>query len=209
MNYKINVAKRTGNDSSTSPYAYFFATEEIPVSNRPKLLSLLEAFKVKFPDPEFRITVITLDKDAIVESRFMNEFLIDKVLRSYEVRIGNWVNDNNQDVQITSSDIVELDSGERDNFNLIPILLTGSWLLRFGFLTKTNRFYTDAFTITILKTEFYLRPASPVGFYWGYYIENDQTYIHDCEMNDAKPIRFVHELQNLIFAMTFTELELI
>jgi hypothetical protein len=51
-------------------------------------------------------------------------------MKASELRIGNWVNNNGEDYQITSATIVSLERGESTAH---PILITEEWLKRFGF----------------------------------------------------------------------------
>lgn len=85
-----------------------------------------------------------------------------------------------------------------------PVELTKDWLIKFGF-TEGNKCYKNAYSLEVLKTDFYLRPSYQDGFYWGFNISDEKL---DCELNDVKPLKYVHELQNLFFAITGTELEL-
>ena len=85
-----------------------------------------------------------------------------------------------------------------------PVELTKDWLIKFGF-TEGNKCYKNAYSLDVLKTDFYLRPSYLDGFYWGFNISDEKL---DCELNDVKPLKYVHELQNLFFAITRTELEL-
>ena len=85
-----------------------------------------------------------------------------------------------------------------------PVDLTEDWLIKFGF-TEGNKCYKNAYSLDVLKTDFYLRPSYLDGFYWGFNISDEKL---DCELNDVKPLKYVHELQNLFFAITRTELEL-
>ena len=85
-----------------------------------------------------------------------------------------------------------------------PVELTKDWLIKFGF-TDGNKCYKNAYSFEVLKTDFYLRPSYQDGLYWGFNISDEKL---DCELNDVKPLKYVHELQNLFFAITGTELEL-
>lgn len=97
--------------------------------------------------------------------------------------------------------------GEEIEFNyaeIEPIELNDEWLTRFGF-TGGNKCYKDASSIDILKTDFYLRPSYLGGYYWGFNVDDAKL---DCELNDVRPLKYVHQLQNLIFALTNEELTL-
>ena len=88
--------------------------------------------------------------------------------------------------------------------NCTGIQITKEILLKIGFV-EGNQCYKNAFSIEILKTDFYLRRCSHDGFYWGFNVSEKQL---DCELNDVQPIKYVHELQNLYFALTGKELDI-
>jgi len=124
------------------------------------------------------------------------------------LRIGNYVNKqlksgNGRTIvdEIGCQDIVRIfeDTGF---FIYEPILIDENWLLDFGF-TKGNICYDEAYSKDVLQTDFYLRPSCYGGFYWGFNISDKKM---DCELDDVQPIKYVHELQNLIFAITGEEL---
>lgn len=82
-----------------------------------------------------------------------------------------------------------------------PIPLTEDILLRFGFEIRTLDRNTE-YHIEILNTDVYLRHSYRGGYYWGFnMLERD-----GCELEDVQPIQFVHQLQNLYFALTGEEL---
>lgn len=79
-----------------------------------------------------------------------------------------------------------------------PIELTEEWLKRFGFISggdkKSNNFY--------YKENHCLKPATN-GFL--YFVSPDYTYASETFL---KGIESVHQLQNLYYALTHSELEL-
>ena len=83
---------------------------------------------------------------------------------------------------------------------LAPIPLTEDWLLRAGFGKQTVNGF-NIFHIYVLMTDFYLRESFKVGYYWGAVI-NGRPY----ELTDAINYEYVHQLQNLYFALTGDEL---
>lgn len=101
-----------------------------------------------------------------------------------------------------SSDRVGIISEYHDIIEFKPIELNENWLIKFGF-KKGNQTYKNGYSIEVLKTDFYLRPSFMDGYYWGFNISND---IVDCELNDVKRIKYVHQLQNLYYAITGEEL---
>lgn len=79
-----------------------------------------------------------------------------------------------------------------------PIPLTEEWLLKFGFVKGKGAFF-----IEVLKTEFYFRDSYTGGYYWGFVSNSDWNM---CELTDVRPVNYVHQLQNLYFAITGEEL---
>ena len=87
---------------------------------------------------------------------------------------------------------------------LNPLPLTEEILLKCGF-EKGSICYHNAFSLNVKKTDFYLRPSFIDGFYWGFNMNPKKL---DCELNDVMPLQYLHQLQNLYFALTGTELEI-
>jgi len=86
--------------------------------------------------------------------------------------------------------------------DLEDIPLTEEWLFKFGFIERMNRGFSR-FYISVLGTDFYMRPCCYGGFYWGFV---DEEGLRDFEFPFARPLMYVHELQNLYFAITGEEL---
>lgn len=127
-------------------------------------------------------------------------------MKAQELRIGNWVNENTKISrsksltenlqkelhQITATDLVGIENGFQDWFNPIP--LTEEWLLKFGFV-KINE--SD-----------YLSPHSCYCFD----IKRMGMMVEDARQNgewhfcDNADLDYVHQLQNLYFALTGSEL---
>lgn len=74
-----------------------------------------------------------------------------------------------------------------------PIKLTEDWLVKFGFIKKYDWFYKDKFLLGYLTTEDNLQSE------WKF----SGT---DCSWNLLN-IKYVHQLQNLFFALTGEELK--
>lgn len=104
-----------------------------------------------------------------------------------ELRVGNWVNNNEEDYQITSATIGQL---ERGNSTATPIKLTRKWLLRFG----GKKVKGLDWSIKFGGLQFYCRYNKK------WYSSIDGLYLSD-------RIQYVHQLQNLYFAITGFELE--
>lgn len=116
-----------------------------------------------------------------------------------ELRIGNYLKNDGVVVKIDARSIFDIWGG-----NLItrikkyePILITESWLLKFGAVgCGGNRFYLDI--------------KDTLQLFWNigddYFICGfSSRSTHVCYFNE---IKYVHQLQNLYFALTQKELTL-
>lgn len=114
-------------------------------------------------------------------------------MEAKELRIGNIVNFG------LVSEPIKITKVNPDSVNILmaePIPLTEEWLLRFGF--ETNEWDSNAsFRMMIGNNDY------TIVFY--------RNNISFCEIGDifAKDIYYVHQLQNLYFALTGKELTLI
>ena len=98
-----------------------------------------------------------------------------------ELRIGNWVYFKLDDEYI-QFDYSMLEWDNANDIHAIP--LTEEWLVKFGFVDNCKNGYEI------------------VNHNPGYYfLDNEGGFINDC------PILYVHQLQNLYFALTGEELE--
>jgi hypothetical protein len=119
-------------------------------------------------------------------------------MKAEELRLGNWVNPNfpMQVTCIYKDEILcdfegnEGDMWEFDPKDLNGIPLTEEWLKKFGFEKDGPHWYwfstKDRFT--------------DIGY--SYSIEEEVIEFHDLKV----PIKYVHQLQNLYFALTGKEL---
>lgn len=108
-------------------------------------------------------------------------------MKPTELRIGNWIKRN------TQSDGFQIDhhsfwSCERNPENYKPIYLTEDWLEKFGFKTDDIIWVKDEIQIGHYKSGFYLCSGTLLRL--------------------SKKIKYVHQLQNLYFALTGKELKL-
>jgi len=117
-----------------------------------------------------------------------------------ELRIGNWVMDDDESYEIFQ--VASIEKGEEETEGMyfinggwiddvLPIPLTEEWLLKFGF-EKDDPFFTnmDSYSFNGLTMEFYKKECQ--FHYQGADIE----------------FKYVHQLQNLYFALTGEELEI-
>jgi hypothetical protein len=118
-----------------------------------------------------------------------------------ELRIGNWIQDGNEFEQITIDHLNCLNSG-RCEYDPIP--LTEEWLLKFGFIKGNYNWFrlyfnpekledSDCLTYNINSKMLCLE-----SFY-----DNEKKGSIQLSSRDEK---YVHQLQNLYFALTSEEL---
>lgn len=129
-------------------------------------------------------------------------------MKANELRIGNWYKNNDYFItynQITAEEILELkDNPNYDYYK--PIEITEQGLLRFGFLfNKEHNYYFiqnpdgGIHSIKYLEKDEFLNEESE----WAYFIEDSDAFCHRlCMLN------YIHELQNLYFAINKTELNI-
>ena len=113
-------------------------------------------------------------------------------MKANELRIGNWVmGDLKKPYQFELSDFSdwynEHNSHEFGNY-IYPIPLTEEWLLKFGFEYDTITYYKNELMLSINK-----------GYYnvWYHTLTHGRLFIE---------MKYVHQLQNLYFALTGEEL---
>jgi hypothetical protein len=125
------------------------------------------------------------------------------MIRAQELRIGNWVEYDNRYFQIDSiADVFptlntpEFGIGVVDYNNIKPIPLTEEWLLKFGFKLLNKKYRKTGF-LHCNKIWFPLT----VRFYChGIWVEYFGQQIGE--------IKYVHQLQNIYFAIEKEELKL-
>jgi hypothetical protein len=129
------------------------------------------------------------------------------MLNARELRIGNLVNPKVKEIILTD-EIVSVDPsilmvilGEVDNKGIVfePIQLTEEWLIKFGYVKfKSNEIYNEWFLILdgVLKYKI----IETVN-----HLKNNSKFTMP---NSDKPIiiQYLHQLQNLYFALTGEEL---
>ena len=105
------------------------------------------------------------------------------VMKASELRIGNLIKDRAKVVEVENHHFSLLESYHKEDFQPIP--LTEEWLLKFGFETKDKVFW-DVGNFRVGQDR------------WGGY-----DYVNRRVDIDLK---YVHQLQNLYFALTGEEL---
>jgi len=111
-------------------------------------------------------------------------------MKAAELRIGNWVAPTNDEAKypykITAQELVYF---EADSQRFKPIPLTEEWLLKFGF-ENTSRF---EWCLRGIKIHFYDSGEFTLDYFGK-------------EMLRKASGKYLHQLQNLYFALTRTEL---
>lgn len=129
-------------------------------------------------------------------------------MKNTELRIGNYFLYDNR-IQVVNG-VIDINGGYRIDFKtehkrkLVkychPIPLTEEWLLKFGFYTDNESWY---YSLDFDKNQdtFKICPLYSNG------IPSGMFSVLNC-MACVKKIQFVHQLQNLYFALTGEELTL-
>ena len=116
-------------------------------------------------------------------------------MKANELRLGNWVicydPSSGKEVfnQIDILDLRLLCGELQSKIKIKPIPLTEEWLLKFGFEAEYENVYGN--TQEFLQIEFTVKG----------YVKLADGYYHD-----STPMLYVHQLQNLYFALTGEEL---
>jgi hypothetical protein len=123
-------------------------------------------------------------------------------MKSNELRIGNYIlisvlSDNgNFEYEMFKVNSTTIRDAERygDEWNAEPIALTEEWLLKFG-ARKVNHIHGYVFW-----TFHYTKSNNALIDIYKNYTEVNSRLVNNC--------KYVHQLQNLYFALTGNELEL-
>jgi len=122
-----------------------------------------------------------------------------------ELRIGNWIKHTNHEYlgEGYKNKVVQVDidilhdlNGESLKDWYEPIPLTPEVLLAAGFGLSE---FQNRMVITYENNKFDI---------WLYYYKEKCIYSSSCFPDGANPINYLHQLQNLYFALTGTELEI-
>jgi hypothetical protein len=116
-------------------------------------------------------------------------------MEATELRLGNWVNNvhTGEPYQINIEKMIRLLEHFKENVVYVkPIPLTEEWLLKFGFETQ----------LTSLNFGFIVFELNAVA------ISLDKDGFYFMHNEEYQNIYYVHQLQNLYFALTNKELEI-
>ena len=125
-------------------------------------------------------------------------------MKASELRIGNYIKlmfnyEDYETIQVTSDELVDVDKKRAD---YEPLLLTEDWLFKFGF-KNTDKDDNDYITYTDANHDYYLQIDTRRRD--GKYTILDNSF-DDLRAFSMVDIVYVHQLQNLYFALTGEEL---
>jgi hypothetical protein len=138
-------------------------------------------------------------------------------MNSRELRIGNLLRDN---ISKTELEVIELTNEDiktyvivrskfplKDGWEIEPIPLTEEWLLRFGFeRSECGKICVKKYYLNRVPEKEYsieLMIFSDHISCWVSSLELESNYVEEIM---TKPIHYLHQLQNLYFALTGEEL---
>ena len=124
-------------------------------------------------------------------------------MKANELRIGNWVKWNYEESSDGNAYPVEFGyelDDIKNNPNIVePIPLTEEWLVKFGFDKEEE--YDEGKVIDYRMT--LMKNSLEFVSFWE---SEDITGVNQCQT--GVDVEYVHQLQNLYFALTGTELEI-
>ncbi len=119
-------------------------------------------------------------------------------MKSNELRIGNWVLWDSIEAQIDAQDILSISKNEQEVF-YAPIPLTEEWLIRFGFEERQLSFSKRLNDYTEIKLS--MCNDMGKGEYYAFIKQREDM------ISTPQRMFYVHQLQNLFFALTGEELK--
>ena len=114
-------------------------------------------------------------------------------MKAQELRVNNYVNLYNTIARIIPNDFEKWFGNKWENDAFTPIPLTEEWLLKLGFEK-----YKDSFNDNRYRMDYYAHDIVFIGDELYGYLDNQKL----------KNTIYVHQLQNLYFALTDEELKL-
>lgn len=122
------------------------------------------------------------------------------MIKANELRVGNWVFRNTTKEYVQVSDIIIRKPNFEKEMDIInPIELTEDWLLRFGFdfkETEKARVYKMGKTFLFVFT------------FAGRFKDKSFLSVGNNQYPECWPTKYVHQLQNLYFALKGEELQI-
>lgn len=125
-------------------------------------------------------------------------------MKASELRIGNFYNQFGNETKISWVNLKELESAPDGQIWCKPIDLTNEWFLKFGF----HKWGRDDMprTVSYEKGGFSVFPANSFCDFKGYGMFHFKPKPNESAESAKVKIQYVHQLQNLYFALTGEEL---
>jgi len=124
-------------------------------------------------------------------------------MEAKELRIGNFFNEkySSETIKVVglSEDRIDFSGCYLSKWQCEPIPLTEEWLLKFGFENKESKIYF----LMVNKWGFAIGSDGSYGLY-----NNQDAWNRGESFSNRETIDYVHQLQNLYFALTGEELEI-
>jgi len=149
-------------------------------------------------------------------------------MKANELRLGNWVLHITEPYQIRPYDFSEVNKDGDAYWTIEPIPLTEEWLVKFGFEKKTetswkgNGYDFQPETSKTIQQDYYLDGFIFRFETWSYRKTEQDEWINElstcigmndgwykkvsCDKSPWYEIKYVHQLQNLYFALIGNEL---
>jgi hypothetical protein len=118
------------------------------------------------------------------------------MIKANELRIGNYIQRDDEPLEVDSEIIRNFD--ELDIiliYKYSPIPLTEEWLLKFGFVKQRNEYIKGDYCLTLIY--------DTTSWLLAEFDYNTDAFVHI-----GRNIDYVHNLQNLYFALTGEELNI-
>ena len=120
-------------------------------------------------------------------------------MKASELRIGNYYSQFGCDEKASWSTLKSLESAPTEQIWCKPIQLTEEWLLKFGFIRHHYDYANDVIYIKNIADN----EIDNAEFEWGVYPNELGS---GTQIKNRKSLKYVHQLQNLYFALTGEEL---
>ena len=126
------------------------------------------------------------------------------MIKNTEIRVGNWLEWNKKPFKVCAifRNVTENELWAKDNNELHPIPLTEEILLKFGFKKYRNIgcYDTD-------KDAFFFE-SDKISLTIDFILSSSNHYYRSTPVDGAIPLKYLHQLQNLVFSVTGEELEI-
>lgn len=117
------------------------------------------------------------------------------MISEQELRIGNWVSIAGVEIKLSVQALARIFEQDGDSTRCEPILLTEDWMVRFEFESVDDKVYSIKPRLSICPDAYIIR----TGNVWKIQLGNETL--------SMPHVKYVHQLQNLYFALTGAEIK--